>query len=247
VDTSVGVRIDAERIAKAADECGVLSVFDGVCATAGEEFLMSKWGADVYLTASQKAIGVPPGLALMVFSEAALERRNSLDSEAVPMYIDWKKWLPIMESYRNGEAQYFSTPPTNLIHSLNVSLGEILDRSMRDTFALHQRTSEAVKSAFAGFGFPTFYESGQRAHTMTALSYPDSSTLVKKVEQATNITLAGGLLDDKYFRVGHMGWITTRPDLILTALRKIGDFLVEEDIIDASQRRDGLTEATFLI
>ena len=54
-----------------------LSVFDGVCATAGERFEMDAWGADVYLTASQKAIGLPPGLALLVASERALAARDA--------------------------------------------------------------------------------------------------------------------------------------------------------------------------
>ena len=38
VDTSTGVRIDPEPLARLAREAGALSVFDGVCATGGERF-----------------------------------------------------------------------------------------------------------------------------------------------------------------------------------------------------------------
>ena len=55
VDTSTGVRVDAKALAALANEHGAMSVFDGVCATAAERFEMEAWGADVYLTASQKA------------------------------------------------------------------------------------------------------------------------------------------------------------------------------------------------
>ena len=71
VDTSTAVRIDPEPLARIAREHGALSVFDGVCSTAAERFEMSDWGVDVFLTASQKAIGLPPGLALLVASERA--------------------------------------------------------------------------------------------------------------------------------------------------------------------------------
>src|SRR5262245_27102425 len=50
VDTSTGVRIDPRPLARLTRERGILSVFDGVCATGGESFRMEDWGADVYLT-----------------------------------------------------------------------------------------------------------------------------------------------------------------------------------------------------
>ena len=66
VDTSTGVRMDPEPICALAIEHGALTVFDGVCATAAERFEMEEWGADVYLTASQKAIGLPQHFGLLL-------------------------------------------------------------------------------------------------------------------------------------------------------------------------------------
>ena len=43
-----------------------LIVVDGVCSIAAEVLRMEEWGVDVAITASQKALGVPPGLAVMV-------------------------------------------------------------------------------------------------------------------------------------------------------------------------------------
>ena len=75
VDTSTGVRVDPEPLCHLARDAGALAVFDGVCATAGERFEMAAWEADLYFTGSQKAIGLPPGLALMVAGERALAAR----------------------------------------------------------------------------------------------------------------------------------------------------------------------------
>ena len=77
VDTSSGVLVDVKSV------CGTnlfsfniemvkmvspttLIVVDGVCSIAAEVLRMEEWGVDVAITASQKALGVPPGLAVMV-------------------------------------------------------------------------------------------------------------------------------------------------------------------------------------
>src|SRR4051794_1487642 len=84
VDTSTGVRVDPEPLCRLAREAGALAVFDGVCATAGERFEMAAWGADLYFTGSQKALGLPPGLALMVAGERALAARAARGSAPPP-------------------------------------------------------------------------------------------------------------------------------------------------------------------
>src|SRR5262249_8754642 len=43
VDTSTGVRVNPEPLCGLGREAGVLTVFDGVCATAGERFAMAAW------------------------------------------------------------------------------------------------------------------------------------------------------------------------------------------------------------
>ena len=73
VDTSTGVLADVKELAELAGKYGALSVVDGVCSVAGEELAMSDWGVDVAFTASQKAIGVPPGLALLMVGPRAME------------------------------------------------------------------------------------------------------------------------------------------------------------------------------
>ena len=72
VDTSTGVLADVKGLANLAKQYGALCVVDGVCSVAGEELRMTDWGVDVALTASQKAIGVPPGLALWMVSERGI-------------------------------------------------------------------------------------------------------------------------------------------------------------------------------
>ena len=72
VDTSTGVGTDIKGLAALGREHGALVVVDGVCSVAGEEMRQEAWGIDVALTASQKAIGVPPGLSPVVADLDAL-------------------------------------------------------------------------------------------------------------------------------------------------------------------------------
>lgn len=48
-------------------------VLDGVCSVASEEIRFDDWGIDVVLTATQKGLGVPPGLSVVVASQKALK------------------------------------------------------------------------------------------------------------------------------------------------------------------------------
>jgi hypothetical protein len=122
VDTSTGVGVDVERLAALGREHGVLVVVDGVCSVGGEELCAEEWGVDLVLTASQKAIGVPPGLALVVAGPRAMDAFRTRRTTVGNYYADWTQWLPIMDAYQDRQASYFGTPPVNLIWALNVSL-----------------------------------------------------------------------------------------------------------------------------
>ena len=99
VDTSTAVITDVKALAQLAQQYGALSLVDGVCSVAGEELRMSEWGVDVALTASQKAISVPPGLALVVASPRAMQAFKQRKTPVLSYYSDWTNWLPIMEAY----------------------------------------------------------------------------------------------------------------------------------------------------
>ncbi|HEX4824814.1 MAG TPA: alanine--glyoxylate aminotransferase family protein [Candidatus Polarisedimenticolaceae bacterium] len=229
VDTSTGVRCDPKPLAAIAREHGALSIFDGVCATAAERFEMETWGADVYLTASQKAIGLPPGLALLVVTERALEAREARRAP-VPLSLDWHSWRPVMQAYEARKPSYFATPPTNLILALEVGLREILAEGMNARFALHERGAGAMRAAFAALGLRGVpAKASYAAHTLSALRFPSGvdAGLVGKIAER-GVVVAGGLhpaIKAEYFRIGHMGYALTRPDMLMRTIEAVGSAL----------------------
>jgi alanine-glyoxylate transaminase/serine-glyoxylate transaminase/serine-pyruvate transaminase len=221
VDTSTGVITDVQGLAALARQYETLIVVDGVCSVAGEELRMTEWGVDVALTASQKAISVPPGLALLVAGPRALAAWRGRATPVGNYYADWGNWLPIMQAYQARQPSYFGTPAVNLIWALNVSLGQILDEGLEARFARHRALGRACRAAMAALGLGQVpLEPAFAANMLTAPLYPNgiaATDLLPRIK-AAGAVLAGGLhpeIRTKYFRIGHMG-PTKLGDLLAT-------------------------------
>lgn len=213
VDTSTGVLVDPKPLAQLAQRHGVLTILDGVCSIAGEEMRQEEWGIDVAVTASQKAIGVPPGLALLVASPKAMETWRNRKTPVGNYFCDWGLWLPIMQAYEESRPSYFATPAVNLIAGLEVSLQLMLNEGMEPRFTRHREMAVAFRAAMRdlGLGFIPVREEVM-AHTLSAPRYPEGvagAQLLPAVSE-NGVVIAGGLLPsirDSYFRVGHMGMV----------------------------------------
>ncbi len=220
VDTSTAVGTDVKGLAALGRKYGALVVVDGVCSVAGEELRQDEWGVDLTLTASQKAIGVPPGLALVMAGPRAMDAFQRRTVPVSNYYADWTRWLPIMESVEARAPLYFGTPPVNHIWALNVSLGQILDEGMEPRFTRHRRLSQAFRAAISALGMKQVpVREELTATTLTAPYYPDGvdSSVLAQINEA-GVILAGGLLPAikaRYFRIGHMGAVTA-SDILTT-------------------------------
>ena len=206
----------SRRWPRLARKYGALVVVDGVCSVAGEELRMSEWGVDVALTASQKAIGVPPGLALVVAGPRAMAAFQARRTPVASYYADWNNWLPIMRAYEARQVAYFGTPAVNLVWSLNVSLGQILAEGLEARFARHRALARSVQAGIAALGLGQVpLEEQFAANTMTAPRFLPGVTAAGFLPRvsAAGVTLAGGLhpaIKSEYFRIGHMGSTSSR-------------------------------------
>jgi alanine-glyoxylate transaminase/serine-glyoxylate transaminase/serine-pyruvate transaminase len=191
-----------------------------------------EWGIDITLTASQKAIGVPPGLAIVVAGPRAMEAFRKRTTPVGSFYADWTEWLPIMQSYEGRKPSYFATPAVNLVWALNVSLKGILSEGMDARFARHRKLSDAFKAGIGALGLKQLpVRTDLLATTLSAVYYPQGvdKGVLKYIDEA-GVIVAGGLhpaIRDQYFRVGHMGAITAADILatigaIESGLKRVG-------------------------
>jgi alanine-glyoxylate transaminase/serine-glyoxylate transaminase/serine-pyruvate transaminase len=239
VDTSTGVLAPVQALAALAREFGVLSIVDGVCSVGAEALRMDDWGVDVALTASQKALGAPPGLAVVLAGPKALAAHRARKTPVRSLYLDFAEWLPVHEAYENEKPSYFATPAVQLVSALDVSLAQLLAEGMEVRFTRHVRLARAFRAGMTALGLSFLPASEQvMAHALSAVRYPKGVDvgLVKAIG-AQSITVAGGLhpqLKATYFRVGHMGAVSgadvlsvvgavERALLQLGAVKHVGD------------------------
>lgn len=205
VDTSTGVVAPIAEIGQMMKKFpDTIYIVDGVCATAGEEEKVNAMNIDILLTGSQKAFGVCPGLAILWANEKALERRKSLGTIA-DYYIDFEKWIPIM----NDPSKYFATPAVNLIWALKESINIIKEEGLENRYKRHIKYGRAAQAALEALGFKLLAKKDHRAVTLSNALYMDGIDDVefRRILAEEGAVVAGGLgpYAGKMFRVGHMG------------------------------------------
>ncbi len=205
VDTSTGVAAPVAEIGEMLKKYPeTLYIVDGVCATAAEDEKLNAMNIDVLLSGTQKAFGVSPGLALVWASEKALERRKSLGSIR-DYYIDFEKWIPIM----NDPSKYFATPAVNLIWALQESLRLIKEEGIEERYKRHRKHAKATQAGLEALGFGILAEKDHRAVTLSNVLYMDGidDAEFRKILAEEGAVVAGGLgaYAGKMFRFGHMG------------------------------------------
>jgi len=208
VDTATGACAPVEEYCQVLEKTGSIFLVDGVCATGGIPERMDAWGIDVVLTAAQKCLGAPPGLAILVFSELAMEKRRSL--AAVPAYYsDVLRWLPIM----HDPSKYFSTPCVNEIRAFAEATRIILEEGIEERFERHDLYAEALRAGLATLGFSIFTDPRFEASTLSVVRYPDGieDKAFRSGLNANGVVVAGGLgpTAGQVFRMGHMGNLTS--------------------------------------
>lgn len=209
VDTSTGVCAPLEEVAEVIKRFSeTLFIVDAVCATGGIEERMDDWGVDIVFAGNQKAISVPPGLANLVFSEKALERRNALGNIS-SYYMDINRWLSIMREPGSG---YFATHAVNMVNALHQGLKNILEEGLEKRFNRHKRFALAFHAGLEELGFKLLAPKEIRANTVSTILYPagieDLSFREKLYQNGVLVSAGKGVLAGKLFRLGHMGSIT---------------------------------------
>jgi alanine-glyoxylate transaminase/serine-glyoxylate transaminase/serine-pyruvate transaminase len=213
VDTSTGVLSDVKAIAELVRRVSpdTLIVVDGVCSVGCEEVAFDAWDLDVVLTASQKAIGCPPGLSIVMCSGRAMDRFMSRKTPPSSYYASMANWVPIMQKYEAMKPSYFASPPTQLINTLHTALTKITSKPLAERFAIHSQTSDHVKAAVTKLGLTQLaVKPENQSHAMTAIHLPPGLTAADMLPGLLKrgVIFAGGLhkgITQTYIRFGHMG------------------------------------------
>lgn len=208
-DTATSAAADIPAIRAAMDQHPALLVVDSIASLGCSPMHMDDWGVDVLISASQKGLMCPPGIAFVWFSDRAAARgRTALTT---PVW-DWHLRAGAEALWRF----WGGTPPVQHIFALDEALRMLLDEEGLDAvWARHAALAETVWAAVDawGAGNPdirlTIVDPVNRANSVTALSLPGASALRQWLSANTGVTLGVGLGasdPDNALRVAHMGY-----------------------------------------
>ena len=181
------------------------------------EVRVDEWDIDYCVAGPQKAIGAPPGLALLSVSERALEVASSRREKPFTFYMDVLGWV---RATREPLKRYV-TQSVLLVFALREALSIVLEEGLEKRFKRHRILAEAVRRAVRELGLKIFPEEGYEADTLTAIEMPEglSSTEVAQLmltESGVRVARGWGTYADRILRIGHMGNIG--PEHILRTL-----------------------------
>ncbi len=221
-ETSTGLQNPVDAIAAAARGVSpdTLICVDAVSSLGGAPIEMDAWGLDFVLTSSQKALALPPGLALGATSDRALERAASVENRG--WYFD----LVRLEKHRLKNSTP-ATPATSLINALDLQLDRILAEGLENRFARYQSMATRVHEWALSHGFGLFAAEGYRSRTVSTVeNLPDIDVAALNaflLERGMRIANGYGTLKNKTFRIAHMGELTLAD--VNTLLAAIEEFM----------------------
>jgi aspartate aminotransferase-like enzyme len=205
-ESATGVVADLAAIGAVLRGTDTLLVVDSVSGVGGIEMRMDEWGADVVVTASQKSLMCPPGLAIAAVSEKGMRVIDA--ATGMPRYFfDFRK---AKASLDKGETPF--TPPVSLIMGLREALAMINEEGIPAVLARHARLAAALRAGFTALGFPIFPKANLSA-TVTVGVVPEGlvgSTIVRHMyaNYRTVIASQRTKLDNRVIRIGTMGAVS---------------------------------------
>ncbi len=222
-ETSTGVLSPLAEIARAVrEESDALILVDSVSSLGGAPIETDEWGLDVILAGTQKALALPPGLAVFAMSDRAAERAAKVPNRG--FYTDLLRYRD-----KHREGGNITTPAIPLFYALDIQLDRMLKEGMEARWARHEALQKrtAAWAESRGITYPAAAEA--RSLTVSCLKPPpgiDPQAIVKKLAERGWV-IGGGYGDWKpsTFRIGHMGEVR---DSDLEALLAETDAILDE-------------------
>ncbi len=224
-ETSTGVQMPTQEICRIAKAAGMLSVCDAITACGVFDLPMDQWGIDLLITGSQKALMVPPGLAMIALSDRAWAQNET--AQLPRFYLDLAK-----EKKSLCKNQTAWTPAISLIIGLQESLRLIRKEGLHNVFKRHDLLARATRNGVHALGLEILAKKAPSI-SVTAVHVPlsikDGKLIPKWMREKYGVVIAGGQdeLEGKIFRLSHFGFcdrfdITTGLSALELVLNDLG-------------------------
>jgi aspartate aminotransferase-like enzyme len=203
-ESSTGVRNSIYEVGKMvrSEYPRVMLAIDSVSGMAGDKIIPSEIGCDVIFASTQKCFALPPGLAVGLVSNRALERARETPSRGA--YTDL---VEIFDFYDKKHQTPF-TPNIPLLYALDKRMDLLLKETHNGVYQRHRAMAEYTQQ-WAKKHFALFPEPGYESVTVTCVQNTSGKSVKelneKLAERGFIISNGYGKLVEKTFRIGHMG------------------------------------------
>lgn len=205
-ETSVGVLNPLKEISEVVRETDKLLIVDSISGAGAAELEIDEWGIDVCVSASQKAWGAPPGVAIVTMSERAWKAYER--SDLPKAYFDLMSYKTSLEKGATP-----STPAIGVIIALQESLRLMAEEGLESILRRHRDIARATRRGLQAVNLSLFADEAHASPAVTAFRPPtrvDARNLIRVLRDDYDTIVAGGTgkLDGQLLRVGHMGFVT---------------------------------------
>jgi aspartate aminotransferase-like enzyme len=202
-ETSTGVRNPIQEIGKmvSKDYPDVMFTVDAVSSMAGDKVIPSEIGCDIVFASTQKCFALPPGLAVALVNDRAIERAKTIPNRGA--YTDM---VEIFEFEKKHQTPF--TPNISLLYALDKRMDLLLQETYDHVYQRHLDMAKYTQQ-WAKKHFAMFPEAGYESITVSCIL----NTLGKNVKELNQklaekgymISGGYGKMAEKTFRIGHMG------------------------------------------
>ena len=208
-ETSTGVCQPVDEIARAARAADAFVVLDCVTSLGGIPVSLDAWGIDAAYSGTQKCLSCPPGLSPISFSDRAVERVRSRETQVQSWYMD----VSLLAGYYGEERVYHHTAPISAIYALAEGLRLVDEEGLEARAARHREASGALIERLGALGFEPLVPAEIRLPQLTTLRLPaqvidaGEAEIRQRLLDEHGIEVGGGLgkLAGNVWRIGLMG------------------------------------------
>ncbi len=219
-ETSTGVHNDVRAIRAALGDHPALLLVDAISSLGAIPVETDAWRVDVAVTASQKALMSPPGMAFLSVSDqawAAAERATT-----PRFYFDLRRGRDAIHKPQP------STPFTTAVgtaYAVQAALRLIRAEGLERVYDRHRRMARMVRAGVRGMGLSPLADDAHAVDTVTAVRMPDgidAATVLSHARDTYGVVFGGGIrrLEHTVVRIGHLGY--TRAEWLVEGLRALG-------------------------
>ena len=222
-ESSTGVFSDSVALAKEvrSQNPDALIQVDAVTSAFAMDIKVKDMDADSIVFGTQKALALPPGLAIMLCSERLLEKAKTVSNRG--FYTD------LLKIKKQSDVNYaLTTPPVSLMYGLDYQLDRILKEGVSNRYDRHQQMADLVRNWADEKLAGVFPEQGYRSNSIGVLNRGDldfDAFHSKLKSKGYEISNGYGDVKEKTFRIGHMG--DTTPAGIKQLLSAMDEIMEE--------------------